>query len=124
LELLCQLPIQLNSTSAPEPDFALVKPLSSDAVTGHPQADEVLLTIEVASSSLNDDRNCKQLVFARAGIPEYWIVNRIAKQLEVFQVPDIQQGRYQQPNVLTVTDTIKITGLSGKSVSLPVADLL
>lgn len=123
LELLCQLPIQLSATSSPEPDFALVKPLSSDAASGHPQPDEVPLTTEVASSSLNYDRENKQRVFAAAGIPQYWIINLIAKQLEVFQVLDIQQGRYQQPKVLTITDRVEVIGRDGKSIALPVADL-
>lgn len=67
LELLCQLPIQLSITSAPEPDFALVKPLASDTAMGHRRADEVLLVIEVASSSLNYDRKKQATRFCEGG---------------------------------------------------------
>jgi len=46
-----------------------------------------LLVIEVADSSLNDDRNIKRSLYARAGIPEYWIVDLNGQRFEVYSEP-------------------------------------
>lgn len=124
LTVRCQLPLQLSPQDAPEPDFALIKPLPADAFHRHPLADEVALVIEVASSSLKLDRNEKQSVYAKAGIPEYWIINLVAKQLEVFRNPDIQRGRYQPPRNLIAGEQIEIKGIAGKTMTLQVADLV
>jgi Uma2 family endonuclease len=124
LELRCQLPLQLSLRDAPEPDFALIMPLSGEALNRHPQGHEVSLVIEVASSSLKFDRTQKQAVYAKAGIPEYWIVNLLTKQLEVFQVPDTIAGEYQQIRSLSAGEQIELTGITEHPVTLQVADLV
>jgi Uma2 family endonuclease len=43
---------------------------------------------EVADSSLHIDRHEKGRIYARAGIPVYWIVNVVDKQIEVYTDPD------------------------------------
>lgn len=106
LSVRCQLPLQLSPKDAPEPDFSLVRPLTPQAVRRHPHGDEVALVIEVASSSLKFNRSQKQKVYATAGIPEYWIINLVAKKLEDFQKPDVQIGSYQTAQVLDAADQI------------------
>jgi Uma2 family endonuclease len=49
--------------------------------------DEVLLIIEVADSSLAYDRAVKRSLFARHGIPGFWIVNLVAGEVEVCSTP-------------------------------------
>lgn len=61
------------SDSAPQPDVCWVKAKSYRE--RRPEADDVLLVIEVADSSLIDDQRVKAGLYAQAGIPEYWIVN-------------------------------------------------
>lgn len=57
--------------SLPLPDLALVPRRSYRA--RHP--DEAYLVVEVSYSSLRKDRGPKALLYARAKVPEYWVVN-------------------------------------------------
>src|SRR5262249_49912450 len=59
----------------------------------HPAADEILLLIEVAESSLDSDRGEKAKLYATVGIADYWIVNLIDRAIEVHREP--KGGRYQ-----------------------------
>jgi Uma2 family endonuclease len=61
------------SDSAPQPDVCWVKAKSYSEQ--RPRAEDVLLVIEVADSSLVGDQRVKAGVYAQAGIPEYWIIN-------------------------------------------------
>jgi len=124
LRMRCQLPLQLGLNDAPEPDFALIKPLTAMAVDRHPQGDEVALVIEIASSSLNRDRNQKLTIYAQAGIPEYWIIDLTTKSLEVYQAPDAELGRYQQTRTLKPGEQVDLSGTSGQTISLAVTDLV
>jgi Uma2 family endonuclease len=69
--------------SEPEPDFAIVRadPTHDD----HPSA--AVLIIEVSDSSLRRDRMWKQTIYAKAGVPEYWIVNVQEMTVEVYTQP-------------------------------------
>lgn len=59
--------------SEPEPDIAVV--VAKDYDERHPEADEVLLIIEFAQSSLQKDLQEKRSIYAQANIPEYWVVD-------------------------------------------------
>ena len=48
---------------------------------------DVALLVEVAESSLGMDRGEKLRAYARAGIPVYWIVNLVDRQVEVYTDP-------------------------------------
>jgi Uma2 family endonuclease len=52
-----------------------------------PLPEHALLVIEVADTSLDHDRNIKGPLYARAGIPEYWIVNLNGERIEVYREP-------------------------------------
>ncbi|HEY4055769.1 MAG TPA: Uma2 family endonuclease [Kofleriaceae bacterium] len=56
--------------SMPEPDIAVIPRRS-----GRHHADEALLVVEVALSSLRNDRLIKSDIYAALGVPEYWIVD-------------------------------------------------
>ena len=43
--------------------------------------------VEVADVSLRRDRSIKKQVYARAGIPVYWIVNLPERRIEVYADP-------------------------------------
>lgn len=75
------------SDSQPEPDFALVRGTAADYETHHPGPADVGLVIEVADSSLLRDQRDKTRIYARAGIPYYWIVNLVDRRVEVFSQP-------------------------------------
>src|SRR5215212_5478390 len=77
-----RMPLQ---NSAPEPDLIWVRRRSY--AKQHPQSSDVLLLIEVAESSLNEDRCEKLEIYAEAGIADYWIANLIDFSVEVYRQP-------------------------------------
>ncbi len=87
-----QLPAIVSDVSEPEPDVMLVRVRDGFYGTGVPHAPDVLAVVEVSDSSLCFDRREKLGMYARAGIPEYWIVNVRAKQIEVYREPDAGRG--------------------------------
>jgi Uma2 family endonuclease len=82
-----QGPVRLDDLSEPEPDCALLKPRPDFYRDAHAQPDDVLLLIEVADTSLNYDRTVKRMLYARHAIPEFWIVDLIAGEVEVCREP-------------------------------------
>jgi Uma2 family endonuclease len=86
-EVFAQSPIELPSDGRPLPDIALFK-LGSVTDAHTPQPEDIHLIVEVAESSIHQDRNFKQTLYARDGIQEYWIVNLTNNQLEVYRNPE------------------------------------
>jgi Uma2 family endonuclease len=80
-----QGPIGLDDESEPEPDVAVVPGDVEDYERSHPS--RASLIVEVSESSLAFDRDHKGSVYARAGIPDYWIVNLVDSVLEVYREP-------------------------------------
>lgn len=79
--------IRLDNHSEPEPDLMLLKRAPDHYVSHHPAPDDVLLLIEVADSSLDFDRSRKLPAYARASIPEVWIVDLHESAIEVYREP-------------------------------------
>ena len=52
-----------------------------------PKPEEIAMVAEVADSSLSLDRTRKFRSYSRAGIPVYWIVNLVERQIEVYSIP-------------------------------------
>jgi Uma2 family endonuclease len=92
LSLRVQGPLTLTEESEPEPDLAVVRAEDEASDERHPAT--ALLVIEVAEESLSKDRGIKAQLYARAGIPEYWIVNLPRQTVEVHTSPDSEEGRY------------------------------
>ena len=81
-------PIRLpNQTSKPEPDRCVVRGTIRDYEGHHPGPGDIALLVEVADSSLADDRELAIEVYGPAGIPVYWIVNLVHRQVEVYADP-------------------------------------
>lgn len=72
-----QEPIIINN-SEPEPDLVIVKNTPDDYFLNHPIPSDIFLVIEVADLSLKYDQEVKLLLYAEAGISDYWIFNLIA----------------------------------------------
>jgi Uma2 family endonuclease len=81
-----QQPIALDD-SEPEPDICIVRGKRSDYLRHKADADAVGLVIEISHTTLMQDRGLKQRIYARAGIPVYWIINLVDRQVEVYTRP-------------------------------------
>lgn len=112
--------------SQPEPDFSVVRGGPRSYVARQPTAADTALVIEVADSSLLRDQRDKTRIYARAGIPVYWIINLVDRRIEVYTQPSgpaavPAYGAFQmyQPgdSVPRVLDGVTVG-------SVPAADLL
>src|SRR5260370_19563791 len=73
--------------SQPEPDFAVVRGDARTYMARHPGPADVGLLIELADSSLLRDQRDKTRIYARGGIPGYWIINLVDRPVEVYTQP-------------------------------------
>jgi Uma2 family endonuclease len=103
--------------SRPEPDLMWLR--KSRYQTSHPTASDVQLAIEVSYSSLAYDLERKRLLYAAAGIIEYWIVDAAAKCIHVHR--DHKSGDYQSRRVFQAPQTL--SPLICPAAVLDIADL-
>ena len=87
-------------SSEPEPDFAIVEAPGRNYGTDNPVPGQIHFLVEVANTSLREDRTIKLNLYAASMIPIYWIVNLIDYQLEVYTDPIVGTD----PNYRTRTD--------------------
>lgn len=73
--------------SEPEPDVVVVRGDRRQYADHPPCAADIVLVVEVAETTLVRDRGLKKRLYARAGIPVYWILNLAAQRLEVYSAP-------------------------------------
>lgn len=117
-KVLTQLPLTLGGDSEPEPDLAVVRAQDAASRTAHPTT--ALLVIEVAADSLRFDRRTKAALYARARIPEYWIVNLADASIEAHRDPDPASGAYRTTLVCRRGETLVTTAVPGIRVELAV----
>jgi Uma2 family endonuclease len=82
-----QGPLHLGPDSEPQPDLLLLKPRDDFYRTRPATADDVLLLIEVADSSLLYDRTIKLPLYARAGLAEVWVIDLVRDEVEMHRDP-------------------------------------
>ena len=80
-----QNPILLLPDSEPQPDLVLLRPRTDAYRTDRARADDVLLVVEVADTSLRYDRTVKVPLYAEHGIREAWIVDVEGECVEVYR---------------------------------------
>ena len=78
-------------TNEPEPDL-VVTTKSVRELTASPKPDEICLVVEISDTTVRYDRIVKASLYARAGIPEYWVVDVPQKRLIVHRAPS--NGEY------------------------------
>ena len=111
-----QNPVRIDEHNEPEPDVVL-----STALDGAPRPDDVLLLVEVSGSTLDYDRDVKRSLYARAGLPEVWIVNLDDQQIEVHRNPD---GDVYRTRHLTGLDDTVTPERPASIGAVPVRDIL
>lgn len=79
-----QNPLRLTGDAEPQPDLALIKERPRRNL---PASEDVILVVEVAETSLVYDRDIKLPLYARAGIPEVWIVDLRERKVEIYADP-------------------------------------
>ena len=79
-------PVRLTRHSEPQPDFAVLKHRGNYRKI-LPRPEDTMLAVEAANTSLDYDRKVKLALYARSLIPEVWIVNLAAEEVEVHRSP-------------------------------------
>lgn len=112
-------PVTLSPTSEPEPDIAIVEDLGREYDTHHPYPNNIFLIIEFAYSSLEQDLGQKRLIYAKAGIQEYWVVNLKASQVHLYRQPTEED--YQSSEIM---NSGNISPIAFPDISVDISSLL
>lgn len=119
-----QFPLALGEWSEPEPDVAVVEGSPRDFAHAHPTS--AVLVVEISDATLAFDRETKASVYAGAGIPEYWVLNLIHRQLEVHRdpgpVPEARYGFGYRTRTIVLPDA-EVEVPATRGARLRVADL-
>jgi Uma2 family endonuclease len=114
-----QNPIALPDATYPQPDVVLARPRADRYRGRHPGPGDILLVVEVMDTSAIRDRGLKLAAYARAGIPELWLVDLDGEVVEVHVEPALtvygrscvrQRGDRLAP-ALFPEAAIEVTGL-------------
>lgn len=114
-----QNPIDLDAHNEPQPDIVVAKRLT-ELDHRHPNPSDVLLAIEVSDSTLRQDRRHKIPRYARAGIPESWVVDVGRRRIHVFTEP--AAVTYQSETTHAPGDTIESPTI--RSLRVPASEIL
>lgn len=88
--------VVLDPTNAPLPDFAVIR--TGDLIgrthpDRYPEAADVGLLIEIAVTSLREDLTTSLELYARSGIPAYWLVDVLGKRILAHSDPRVVDDR-------------------------------
>jgi Uma2 family endonuclease len=114
---VCALQSVTTLESEPEPDLTVIRGKRRDFSTSHPSPQQVALLAEISDSTLTYDRTVKKGLYARAGIPIYWIVNLVESRIEVYTAPSgpTPAPDYAECRVFAPTDEVALV-MDGKPV--------
>jgi len=119
-----QATLSLGPNAAPDPDVAVVAgPRRADI--DYPT--EAVLVVEVSDTTLWFDRTRKARTYARAGVPEYWVLDLVHRQLVVYRGPindPARRPRHQYSAVTILGPKDSVSPLAAPRASIRVARLL
>ena len=96
--------------SEPEPDVVVVRGNPRNDHDRPPTAQEIEFVVEVADSTLERDRTLKKRLYARAGIPQYWLIDLLELCIEVYTEPTglVGEPDYQQVQPYELSDFVPV----------------
>jgi len=112
-----QNPLSLPPHDEPEPDGAISRGRPRAYTDRVPGAADAGSVIEVADSSLGYDRKTKLALYARAGIPQYVIVNLAGRCIEIYEQPSTD-GSYQQIAVRRAGEPVALRLADGEHLEI------
>jgi len=115
-----QNPVAIGGLSELQPDVSVLRPRDDFYAADHPSPDDVQLIIEVADTSIEYDRRIKIPLYAKAGVPEVWLVDLEQGTVDFLAAP--LHGAFTTSAVLRGNDRIPSRALGEHS--LRVTDIL
>lgn len=114
-----QNPVVLSDDTEPQPDLAVLRRRSPSYRDREPFAEDVLLLVEVADTSLRYDRTTKLRLYAAAGIPEYWVVDCETESIEVHRAPS--GDGYREVSRVSGAENVSVQAIP--EVTLPLREV-
>jgi Uma2 family endonuclease len=111
-----QLALRLDPMTELKPDLTVCKPRDDLYAFAWPTGADALLVIEIADVALDYDVRVKGPLYARYGVPEYWIFDLPARALRRFRKP--RGDKYTDVSAFETPDIIALPGLQGTRVDL------
>jgi Uma2 family endonuclease len=90
----------------PEPDIAVTLRPTTEYNEGHPEAEDLIVVVEVADSSLRFDLTTKALLYARAGVRDYWVADIAGRRITVHRNP--AEAGYTDVRVYAEEETVSL----------------
>lgn len=115
-----QNPLVLGGRTEFYPDLALLKRRADFYSESHPEPADVLLVVEVADTTGEYDREVKVPRYARAGVPEVWVVDVRERAIDVYRQPSGDE--YREQRRLGPAESLSIPGVGEQR--LAVSDVL
>lgn len=110
-------PLAIDDFNEPEPDVLVVVGGIKDYTAEHPRPADTRLLVEVADDTLDFDRGVKARAYARAGVADFWIVNIVDRQLEIYRDPT-PDDVYQDVQIYEPKDTVGPLALPDAEISV------
>jgi Uma2 family endonuclease len=112
----CQGAVQLGDFSMPQPDFVLLAPRVDYYSTRRAVADDVFRVIEVSDTTLSYDRGRKLALYARFGLPEFWVIDVNSRRLYLHRRPS--ENAYTETAILEAPSSMNLERLPGIELDL------
>lgn len=120
----CQISGEVNgadrSSYQPEPDASVMVQPVTVYLTAPPGPGDLRLVAEVSDTTLRDDVTTKAALYARAGIPEYWVLDVTGRRLFVHRIPN--NGVYTEVRPFLESESVVLESAPDREIL--VADLL
>jgi len=117
LKVLTQGTLKIGDHNAPEPDVFVARP--RERGKKYYEATDAVLVIEVSISTADADKRIKAPLYARAGIPELWIVEPEQASVTLYRGPR-PDGEWDQVSIVT---SGHVSPLFAPQIEIVLADL-
>jgi len=119
--VLANFTLRIDVWNAPDPDVAVTtRNIYEFLHIGKPQPEEIRLLVEVSDETLSYDLTTKAVLYARANIPEYWVVS-VQKRTVIIHREPTTEG---YTSIVTYTEEEAIVPLAMPDVQIRVAEIL
>jgi Uma2 family endonuclease len=113
-----QLPMEAGAVdrerSVPEPDLAVLMAEKPDFGRRHPSGSELRLVVEVSDTTARYDSTTKRDIYARAGVPEYWVLDLNNRRVLAHRELDIPKAEYL--SIQSYGETETVSGITVSSI--------
>src|SRR5262249_16025360 len=108
--------------SEPEPDIAIARGEEGTYDARHPRPGDLGVLMEVGDSTALADRRYKGELYARAKVPEFWLINVVSRTIEVYTRP--RGAKYQKKVDYSEKQSVPLVLDGVKIAEIPVSELL